>query len=63
MGSAFAINALGRAFETGELVTKDMSRAVACYQVAAKKGSKGSIAHLERLNKQTAEITKASYCY
>ncbi|WJK09801.1 tetratricopeptide repeat protein [Pseudomonas fluorescens] len=63
MGDAFATNALGRAFETGELVTKDMSRAIACYQLAAQKGSKGSIAHLERLNKQPAGIAKASYCY
>ncbi|PWE45918.1 tetratricopeptide repeat protein [Pseudomonas prosekii] len=63
MGSAFAINALGRAFETGEFVTKDMSRAVACYQLAAKQGSKGSIAHLKRLNTQPAEALKASYCY
>lgn len=63
MGSAFATNALGRAFETGELVTKDMSRAVACYQLAAKHGSKGSIAHLERLNKQPAGVVKASFCY
>lgn len=63
MGSAFAINSLGRVFETGELVTKDMSRAVACYQLAAKQGSKGSIAHLKRLNMQPAEALEASYCY
>lgn len=63
MGSAFATNALGRAFETGELATKDMSRAVACYQLAAKQGSEGSIAHLERLNKQPVGTFKASYCY
>jgi hypothetical protein len=62
MGSAFATNALGRAFETGKFVTKDMSRALACYQLAAKNGSKGSVAHLERLNKQPAGI-KASFCY
>jgi hypothetical protein len=62
MGSAFATNALGRAFETGKFVTKDMSRALACYQLAAKHGSKGSIAHLERLDKQPAGI-QASFCY
>ncbi|KAE9638365.1 sel1 repeat family protein [Pseudomonas sp. PB103] len=63
MGSAFATNALGRAFETGRFVTKDMSRAVACYQLATKEGSKGAIAHLDRLNKQPAGTYKASYCY
>ncbi|MGF6150725.1 tetratricopeptide repeat protein [Pseudomonas fluorescens] len=61
-GGSDEIYGLGHSFETGELVTKDISRALACYQLAADKGNEVAIANLNRLKKQ-ADSYKASYCY
>ncbi|QAY83489.1 tetratricopeptide repeat protein [Pseudomonas arsenicoxydans] len=63
MGSVGAMNYLGYSFEEGRLVTKDMSRALACYRLAAGKGDDTAVGNLKRLNAQNADVTKASYCY
>lgn len=63
MGSIDATNYLGYSFETGELATKDMSRALACYRLAADKGNETAVNNLNRLKTQTSEATKASFCY
>lgn len=63
MGSASAMNYLGYSFEEGRLVTKDMSRALACYRLAADQGNDTAIRNVKRLNTQNADATKASYCY
>lgn len=63
MGSIDATNYLGYSFETGELATKDMSRALACYRLAAEKGNDTAVRNFNRLKTQIAETTKASYCY
>ncbi|XJP58388.1 lysozyme inhibitor LprI family protein [Pseudomonas sp. A1437] len=63
MGSVHALGALGSAFERGELVTKDLSRAVACYEMGAAKGNKGSIHRLDELKKNSTTPIKPSYCY
>ncbi|RON04011.1 tetratricopeptide repeat protein [Pseudomonas brassicacearum] len=63
MGSADALNYLGYSFEDGVLVTKDMSRALACYRLAADKGNDTAVRNLKRLNTQNVDATKASYCY
>ncbi|ANI63259.1 tetratricopeptide repeat protein [Pseudomonas sp. GR 6-02] len=63
MGSADALNYLGYSFEDGVLVTKDMSRAIACYRLAADKGNDTAVRNLKRLNKQSTDATKSSYCY
>jgi uncharacterized protein YecT (DUF1311 family) len=62
MGSADAMNYLASTFEGGELGTKDVSRALACYQMAADKGNQLGIENLERLRSQSAEALKASHC-
>ncbi|MCP1442637.1 uncharacterized protein YecT (DUF1311 family)/TPR repeat protein [Pseudomonas sp. GGS8] len=61
MGSTEAMNYLGSSFESGELGTKDMSRALACYQMSADKGSPGGSAGVKRLVSQGSDI-KASHC-
>lgn len=63
MGSVQALGALGSAFERGKLVTKDLSRAVACYELGVAKGHKGSVYSLGELKKNAATPIKASYCY
>ena len=59
MGSTDAMSYLASTFEGGELGTKDMSRALACYQMAADKGDKPSIDSVKRLGSQPI---KASHC-
>ncbi|WP_018927458.1 lysozyme inhibitor LprI family protein [Pseudomonas umsongensis] len=61
VGSTEAMNYLGSSFESGELGTKDMSRALACYQMSADKGSPGGSAGVKRLVSQGSDI-KASHC-
>jgi uncharacterized protein YecT (DUF1311 family) len=61
MGSTEAMNYLGSSFESGELGTKDMSRALACYQMSADKGSPGGSDGVKRLVSQGSDI-KASHC-
>lgn len=63
MGSVDAMNYLGYSFEEGQLVTKDMSRALACYRLAADKGNHTAAGNLKRLNAQNAASIKTSYCY
>ncbi|MHC3825333.1 tetratricopeptide repeat protein [Pseudomonas sp. G3-19] len=64
MGSVDAMNYLGYSFEEGRLVTKDMSRALACYRLAADKGNDTAAGNLKRLHAQDAAAsTKTSYCY
>ena len=61
MGSTEAINYLASSFESGELGTKDMSRALACYQLSADKGSPRGSDSVKRLVSQGSAI-KASHC-
>lgn len=63
MGSVDAVNYLGHAFEKGELVTHDISRAVACYRLAAAKGNQAAVNNLNRLKTQAADVPDASNCY
>ncbi|MDN3218810.1 tetratricopeptide repeat protein [Pseudomonas nunensis] len=63
MGSVDAMNYLGYSFEDGVLVTKDLSRALACYRLAADKGNDTAVRNLNRLKTQSSEGTRASYCY
>jgi hypothetical protein len=62
MGSADAMNYLASTFEGGEFGAKDMSRALACYQMAADKGNQLGIFNVGRLGSQSAEPIKASHC-
>ncbi|MGE8186991.1 lysozyme inhibitor LprI family protein [Pseudomonas sp. NPDC086278] len=62
MGSTEAMNILGSYFESGDLGTKDMSRALACYQLSADKGNPQGINNVGRLGSQGAESIKASHC-
>lgn len=62
MGSTDAMNYLASTFEGGELGTKDMSRALACYQMAADKGIQSSIDSVKRLRSKVTEPIKASHC-
>ncbi|EJM20895.1 hypothetical protein PMI21_00826 [Pseudomonas sp. GM18] len=61
MGSTDAMNYLGSSFEDGQLGTKDMSRALACYQLSADKGSPQGSDGVKRLVSQGSDI-KASRC-
>jgi hypothetical protein len=63
MGSVDATNYLGHSFETGELVTHDISRAGACYRLAAAKGNQAAANNLNRLTKQTTDMNNVSSCY
>lgn len=54
---------LGYSFEKGELVTHDVARALACYQLAIEGGSDSARMRLERLRKQRADLPAASFCY
>lgn len=62
MGSVDATNYLGRSFEKGELATHDISRAIACYRLAASKGNRVAVNNLNRLKKQAADVSNASSC-
>ncbi|MEO6677549.1 MAG: sel1 repeat family protein [Pseudomonas sp.] len=63
MGSAAAMNYLGYSFEEGRLVTRDLSRALACYRLAADKGDDTAIGNLKRLNAQNVNVTPVGNCY
>lgn len=63
MGSPDAQNKLGDTFETGRLVTKDASRALDCYRLAASKGNAIALSNLTRLKSQAADSTESSHCY
>lgn len=63
MGSIDATNYLGHSFEKGELVTQDISRAVACYRLAAAKGNEAAANNLNRLKVQTTDMINVSNCY
>jgi uncharacterized protein YecT (DUF1311 family) len=62
MGSTDAMNTLGSYFESGDLGTKDMSRALACYQLSADKGNQQGINNVGRLRPQGTVSIKASHC-
>jgi len=62
MGSKEAMFYLASTFEGGELGTKDMSRALACYQMAAEKGYRSGVDSVARLKSQVPEPIKASHC-
>ncbi|WP_050549265.1 lysozyme inhibitor LprI family protein [Pseudomonas sp. GM79] len=62
MGSTNALNSLASSFESGDLGTKDMSRALACYQLSAGKGDQAGINNVKRLESQGTESIKASHC-
>ncbi|WP_426233831.1 lysozyme inhibitor LprI family protein [Pseudomonas sp. TWP3-2] len=62
-GSPVALSFLGSAFERGEMKTKDMARALACYQMAVAQGDEGAIRMLEHLKQDSANELKASYCF
>lgn len=62
MGSVDGMNYLASSFEAGDLGTKDMSRALACYQMAADKGDQAGARNVQRLTSQGAGTIKASHC-
>jgi uncharacterized protein YecT (DUF1311 family) len=62
MGSTDAMTYLASSFEGGELGAKDVSRALACYQMAADKGDQLGIDSVKRLGSQGTEPIKASHC-
>lgn len=61
MGSTDAMNYLGYSFETGELATKNLSRALACYRLAADKGNDTALNNLNRLKARAAEASGNCY--
>ncbi|KAA0973433.1 lysozyme inhibitor LprI family protein [Pseudomonas sp. ANT_J28] len=61
MGSTDAMSYLGSSFESGQLGTKDLSRALACYQLSADKGHPQGSDGVKRLVSQGSDI-KASHC-
>ncbi|MBX8595962.1 sel1 repeat family protein [Pseudomonas cichorii] len=63
MGSVDATNYLGYTFERGELATKDVSRAMACYSLVAEKGNQTAADNLKRLKAQGADTVVTSNCY
>lgn len=63
MGSVDATNYLAHSFEKGDLATRDISRAIACYRLAAAKGNQAAANNLNRLKKQTADMSNVSSCY
>ncbi|WP_440974892.1 lysozyme inhibitor LprI family protein [Pseudomonas koreensis] len=62
MDSTEAMNYLASTFEDGRLGTKDVSRALACYQMAADKGDPRAREHLKLLSSQGTQPIKASHC-
>lgn len=61
MGSTDAMSYLGSSFESGQLGTKDLPRALACYQLSADKGHPQGSDGVKRLVSQGSDI-KASHC-
>lgn len=61
MGSTDAMDYLGSTFESGELGTKDLPRALACYQMSADKNTPQGTAGVKRLVSQDPDL-KASHC-
>ncbi|MGF6126356.1 uncharacterized protein YecT (DUF1311 family)/TPR repeat protein [Pseudomonas frederiksbergensis] len=61
MGSTDAMDYLAYSFESGELGTKDLSRALACYQLSADKNTPQGTAGVKRLVSQDPNL-KASHC-
>ncbi|MDI3353537.1 lysozyme inhibitor LprI family protein [Pseudomonas sp. UYIF39] len=61
MGSTDAMSYLGSSFESGQLGTKDLSRALTCYQLSADKGHPQGSDGVKRLVSQGSDI-KASHC-
>lgn len=62
MGSTDAMDYLGSSFENGQLGTKDLSRALACYQLSAAKNTPQGISGVKRLGELGTESIKASHC-
>nr|WP_189684896.1 lysozyme inhibitor LprI family protein [Pseudomonas sp. SWRI99] len=62
MGSTDAMIYLASTLEAGELGTKDVSRALACYQMAADKDDPQAMEQLKRLGSLGTEPIKASHC-
>jgi len=62
MGSTDAMDYLGSSFENGQLGTKDLSRALACYQLSAAKNTPQGLDGVKRLVSQGTESIKASHC-
>ena len=62
MGSTDAMDYLGSSFENGQLGTKDLSRALACYQLSAAKNTPQGLDGVKRLVSQGSESIKASHC-
>ncbi|RON51117.1 lysozyme inhibitor LprI family protein [Pseudomonas frederiksbergensis] len=61
MGSSDAMNYLGSSFESGELGTKDLSRALACYQLSADRSRPQGSEGVKRLVSQDPDL-KPSHC-
>src|SRR5471030_393546 len=59
MGSTDAMDYLGSSFENGQLGTKDLSRALACYQLSAAKNTPQGLDGVKRLVSQGSESIKA----
>lgn len=62
MGSTEAMNYLASSFESGHLGTKDISGALACYQMLADKGNQVGSENVKCLRLQGSEAIKASHC-
>jgi TPR repeat protein len=62
MGPINAMNYLASSFEDGGLGTKDISRAFACFQMAADKGDQSAIENAARLKSQSTGLVKVSNC-
>lgn len=63
MGSVDATHYLAYSFETGLMVTKDAYRALACYRLAADKGSKIAVSNLARLQALVIDDSTPRLCY
>ncbi|MBX8564037.1 sel1 repeat family protein [Pseudomonas cichorii] len=63
MGSVNAVNYLGYSFETGELATKDVPRAMACYRLAAEQGDQVASSNWQRLKMQVSDAPTSRNCY
>ena len=63
MGSVDATYYLGYSFETGGMATTSISRAIACYRLAAEHGNQAAANRLKRLEMKAADVTAASRCY
>ncbi|MCD5990466.1 DUF1311 domain-containing protein [Pseudomonas sp. CDFA 553] len=63
MGSTDALVYLGSTFESGDMGTKDIPRALACYQLASDKGNPNAPASVTRLTSQLDEPANTTKCY